>query len=60
MPLSVDGRSVTEESSGSSRSRTVGGNSIVGNIGYIPVVSISHVVVYVLDPAVGEGHPVGA
>ena len=43
-----------------SNSMSIGGDSFIGDISYIPTVCISHMVVDVLDPAVGEGHPVGA
>ena len=43
-----------------SNSIAIDGDPIIGDICDIPTVCISHVVVDVLDPAVGEGHPVGA
>ena len=39
---------------------SIGGNPLIGHIRDIPTVRICHVVVDVLDPAVWEGHPVGA
>ena len=41
-------------------SMSIGGDSFIGDIRNIPAVSISHMIVDMLDPAVGEGHPVGA
>ena len=42
------------------RARTIAGHSLVADIGHISAVGVSHVVVDVLDPAVGQGHAVGA
>ena len=45
---------------GNGGSGSIGGNSLVGHFGDVAAVGVSHVVVDVLDPAVGQGHPVGA
>ena len=45
---------------GNGGSGSIGGHALVGHVGDVATVSISHVVVDVLDPAVGQGHPVGA
>ena len=45
---------------GHSRSGSVGGDTVIGDIGDIAASSVSHVVVDGLSAAVGQGHGVGA
>ena len=57
-------KSTSTSKEGTSRNKTtssisIGGNPLKGHIRDLPTVRISHMVFDVLDPAVGEGHPVG-
>ena len=45
---------------GNAGSGSIGGNSLVGHFGDVAAVGVSHVVVDVLDPAVGEVDRVGS